>query len=101
MSIDRTETEYHLTQNGWVAGTFSSYGQKRGQVDPPPDRVESWLRKMEQSSGYAPGISEWVLVWESPDVPLDSRKELRSKYPFPPDATWQPYKKKRKKLADE
>jgi hypothetical protein len=35
MSWDDTETIYHLTASGWIPGE-----------DPPPDRIESWVRSV-------------------------------------------------------
>ena len=53
MAYDRYEVEHHLTPAGWVTGTVTDSGNQETIVEPPTDRVETWLYKMEQSSGWS------------------------------------------------
>jgi hypothetical protein len=41
MAKDRTETEYHLTPQGWLKGSFWVGGSKIEDVSAPDVRVES------------------------------------------------------------
>jgi hypothetical protein len=49
MAYDRYEAEYHLTPAGWVIGTITDFGNTEAVIEPPADRVETWLYEMEQS----------------------------------------------------
>jgi len=100
MSQDQTTQEYHLTPSGWVPGTFSVYSATQEEVSPPVDRVETWLEKVDDSSGWAPQSVDWELVWVAPGVTLETRTELNQKYPKPMLEPRKTLRKKRKKLAD-
>ena len=69
MAVDRVESLYHLTPNGWVDGSVDSmWGNKT--VDPPSDRVETWKHKIYQSSAYSPEERSWdEVAGSSPVVP--------------------------------
>ena len=51
MSQDHTITEYHLTPNGWIKGSFFVYGEKTVDVSPPSNRVETCIEEVEDTSG--------------------------------------------------
>jgi hypothetical protein len=50
-------------------------------VDPPADRVDTWKRKVYQSSAYSPEENSWYMIWFSPDVTTEERKALHDKFP--------------------
>jgi hypothetical protein len=85
MSCDSTDDEYHLTPNGWVAGTHYCYSQAIKIIARPVDTVETWVRKMRQSSSYAPEVITWEHIWTSPDYSESERTEIEKKYPRPKD----------------
>ena len=82
MSQDRTEQEYHLTPNGWVAGSFYVYGNKTEDVPTPADRIETWIEKIDDSSGRAPEVISWSMVWRSESA-SEEVSELHKKFPRP------------------
>ncbi len=82
MAVDRIEWLYHLTPHGWVPGSVNSmWTDHNSTVDPPADRVETWRRKLYQSSAYSPEENTWYMVWSSPDVRAEDRKALHKKFP--------------------
>jgi hypothetical protein len=85
MSADKTTHEWHLTPKGWVEGTFSIYdvAQAPGIVEPPSDRVETWVRNMTQSSSFSKEYVTWECVWHSPNYSREEREKLGKKYPRP------------------
>lgn len=83
MSYDKTTQEYHLTPNGWVAGTFSVYGVPQAIVEPPVDRVETWEQNMVQSSSFSKGEYNWDRVWVTPNSDEKDLDILRRRYPRP------------------
>ena len=83
MSCDSKDDEYHLTPNGWVAGTHYCYGETDKIIARPIDTVETLVRKMRQSSSYAPEVITWELIWKSPDYSESERTEIEKKYPRP------------------
>jgi len=87
MSFDETTHEWHLTPRGWIKGTFRYYDnvQEPGIIEPPSDRVETWVREMVQSSGYSKEDINWKRVWESPKYTEEELQKLRKKYPKIPE----------------
>jgi hypothetical protein len=53
VSADRYEQEYHLTPDGWVAGTFYFYGKAKKRIKPPSNRVLTLMKQVEQSCGFS------------------------------------------------
>jgi len=100
MSVDRTETEYHLTLNGWVKGSFWVYGRKTEDVSAPADRVETWIEERDLTSGWAPAAVSWRKVWESSDVTAEVKGRLSREFPRPERPMGKPFPKRRRKLAD-
>ena len=104
MSADRTTTEYHLTSSGWIEGTLYCYGNTNRVTPRPPNAVETWELKSEQSSHYAPTLYDWSdqASWVNPDIAPEDREALRLKFPRPPAPTdnFVPYKKKKRPLSD-
>jgi hypothetical protein len=83
MLKDRTETEYHLTRQGWVKGSFWVCGTKIEDVSAPSVRVESWVEEIDSPSGGAlPNVS-WRRIWESDSITHHARTELRQRFPLP------------------
>jgi hypothetical protein len=79
MAIDFYEAEYHLTPTGWMVGTTS----EGSTMAPPSDRVETWLYRMEQRSGWSPEDRDWRLIWMHPTMPISDRVALRSSFQSP------------------
>jgi len=104
MSADRTTTEYHLTPLGWSAGTLRTYGHTDKVIERPPDAVETWELRSEQSSGFAPTLYDWSEQpsWVNPEVPPEAREALNLKFPRPPAPTdnFIPYKKRKRPISD-
>jgi hypothetical protein len=83
MAKDRTETEYHLTPQGWLKGSFWVGGSKIEDVSAPDVRVESWVEEIDSTSGGAlPNVS-WRRIWESDSITHHARIELRQRFPLP------------------
>lgn len=68
MAYDRIEVEYHLTRDGWKTG------------DAPSDRIETWIYREYQASGYSKTLVSWRCAWADPGVPRPARDEVRAKY---------------------
>jgi hypothetical protein len=83
MAYDRYEVEHHLTPAGWVTGTVTDSGNQETIVEPPTDRVETWLYKMEQSSGWSRESRHWELAWKHPSMSLEERRALRASFTPP------------------
>src|ERR1700690_3365779 len=77
---DRYSIEMHLTPGGWVEGT-ASYGDR--PIERPADAVETWLKKVEQSSGFDTEVIDWSLPWKSEAVKAEELSALQTKFPHP------------------
>ena len=73
MAYYRYSIEYHLTPRGWVTGTRTHFDKTERAVQPPEDRVETWLIEVEQSPGYSAEEVDWKCVW------TDSQKESQKR----------------------
>jgi hypothetical protein len=82
MAYDRYEIEHHLTPAGWVSGSDSDQ-TSHTTVKPPGDRVETWLMKMRQSSGWAPEDITWQRIWFNPIISEEKRAALRKSFSAP------------------
>ena len=82
MSFDRTEQEYHLTPSGWITGSFLVYGEGE-KIEPPVNRVETWVVEKYQSSGFASESITQKCIWVSPNYSESEREALKAKFPFP------------------
>src|SRR5256885_1236776 len=83
MAYDRYEIEFHLTPTGWVTGTEFCQGTPERVVTVPADRVETWLLKAEQSSGWSREDREWQLTWVHPTLSEAERVSLRRSFDAP------------------
>ena len=83
MAYDRYEAEYHLTPAGWIIGTITDFGSTEAVIEPPPDRVETWLYEMEQSSGWSGEARHWRLLWAHPTMTVADRSIVRKSFPPP------------------
>ena len=83
MAVDNLETEWHLTPDGWVAGTSRFFGKpdKDGEIVPPGNRVETWLSRTYQRSEWSSEERTWRLIWFDPAVSEGERDALRGKHP--------------------
>lgn len=101
MASDEHQIERHLTPNGWIAGNEWVNGKQIKTVELPPDRVETWVEEISDSSGgWAPSTTFSKLVWESPDVSAEVRAELKKRYPRPEYKPWKPLPRKKRKTLD-
>jgi hypothetical protein len=75
MSYDSSDDFYHLTPNGWV--------DQNDDKLIPADRVETWHRRMRQSSGWSKEDVSWTCVWAHSSMSRVERDQLREKYPIP------------------
>lgn len=77
---DSTDTDYHLTETGWVRGTHLFFG-KGTVVDPPTNRIETWHRKMRDSSPYSRREDvTWSLTWSDHTISDADRATRRKKF---------------------
>lgn len=84
---DTSETLYHLTHSGWKISRDVTAGLVQQDEPAPSDRVETWERRMKQSSGWSREVVTWRCVWFDPNVPRAKRDLLRKRYPIPePDS---------------
>ncbi|MGD0288487.1 MAG: hypothetical protein ABSC63_02370 [Candidatus Binataceae bacterium] len=74
MSYDSSDDFYHLTPDGWLTKNEEPF---------PRDRVETWERRMRQSSGWSREDVWWQCVWVEPNTDRAIRDKLREKYPVP------------------
>lgn len=83
MSCDSTDDEYHLTPNGWVAGTHYYYQEADKILERPKDAVKTIVRSMRQSISFAPEHVTWKCIWKSPNISESEIAALEKKYPRP------------------
>jgi hypothetical protein len=63
-----SEIAFHLTLRGWETG------------EPPPDRIETWLRLSFHQSKVPQLYIEWSCLWANPSVRRTDRDALRAKF---------------------
>ena len=74
MAYDRDEGFFHLTATGW----------RRQDIEPYPEgRIETWLFKSSQTSGWSSEQVSMVAVWAAKNIPRADRDALRDKFPMP------------------
>src|SRR6266576_4806919 len=96
MATDDHEIERHLTPNGWVTGSERVNGRQIKTVEPPVDRIETWLEETSDSSeGWDPPIISSKLIWESPTVSSEVRTELNQRFPRPEHSPWKKLSRKK------
>jgi hypothetical protein len=83
MAYDSYSIEHHLTFDGWKTGSESYPQTADKDAEPPFDRVETWLLQVEQSSGWAPEIVSWQLIWHDPTKEEAVRQKLRYSFEVP------------------
>jgi hypothetical protein len=84
LTFDRQTTEYHLTPNGWVTGTYGTFGHVRGDERPRPiDALETWEFEVYQKSGWSREERNWDRTWKDPNVSDECIADLHVKFPFP------------------
>jgi hypothetical protein len=98
MAQDDHEIEHHLTPNGWVNGNEWVNGTLIKTVEPPPDRIETWIELIADSSeGWDPPTVSSRLVWESPVASPESRAKLKEKFPRPEAKPWKKISRKKRR----
>jgi hypothetical protein len=101
MATDEHQIERHLTPNGWITGSEWVNGAQTKKVEPPKDRIETWVEEISDSSeGWAPPTAFSKMVWEATNVPAQVRAELTERFPRPEYKPWKQIRRKRRKLAD-
>jgi hypothetical protein len=83
MAYDRYSIEYHLTPRGWIEGTTTYFSATDHKAAPPFDRVETWLKDVEQSSGWSREDVSWSRIWQDSTKTAEEIKTLRAKFPPP------------------
>ena len=68
LATEMSEILFHLTLRGWETG------------EPPPDRVETWLRLSYSQSRVPQFYIEWCCLWANPSVRRTERDTLRAKF---------------------
>jgi hypothetical protein len=100
MATDDHETELHLTPNGWVRGSERVNGRPTKTIDPPVDRVETWIEEISDSSeGWDPPTISSKLIWKSPTVSSEVRAELNQRFPRPEYKPWKKLPKKKRRVS--
>jgi hypothetical protein len=101
MATDEHKIERHLTPDGWIIGNEWVNGTQTRKVEPPQDRIETWIEEISDSSeGWAPPTAFSKMVWPAIDVPTQIRTEMRERFPRPECKPWKQLHRKRKRLAD-
>ena len=81
MAADRYTTEFHLTPTGWQSGNSTFFGKPQGEtVEPPEDRVETWIHSVFQASEWSNEEHSWQLDWESNEASNAEVLGLRDKW---------------------
>ncbi len=81
MAYDRYTNEHHLTTAGWQGGDTTFFGKTQGEtLEPPGDRVETWIHSVTQASGWSKEVHSWWLEWESNESDDEEVLELREKW---------------------
>ena len=84
MAADRYTTEFHLTPTGWQSGNSTFFGKPQGEtVEPPEDRVETWIHSVFQASEWSNEEHSWQLDWESNEPGDAEVLGLREKWGSP------------------
>lgn len=94
MAYDRSVDLFHLTPGGWVTRFDVPEGASLGKIlsgenhdpedsDPPHDRVETWLRRMSESSDSSGERVSWSCSWISPTHSPEDRAELHTRHGRP------------------
>ena len=84
MAADHWTIEYHLTSDGWVTGTSTTFSKIDGQAVPRPDgAVETWEEDCYQSSIWSGEQYSHKLLWHNPSISEADRMALRKKFPSP------------------
>jgi hypothetical protein len=71
MAYDEWENEYHLTPNGWIAGSFSFRGTLAKKVPIPIDRVLTMVQENFNSSSSPMFQTTWRHGWQSSGYSLE------------------------------
>src|SRR6266571_8944714 len=99
MATDEHQIERHLTPHGWVTGNEWVNHTQIKSVDPPSDRIETWVEEISDSSeGWAPPTTSSKVTWESPSVSSEQRARLNQRFPRPEYEPWKPLPRKNKRL---
>lgn len=85
MAVDRYTIEYHLTDEGWIAGSTTFFNNEDHHLDRPAGAHETWVFESSQASGWSQEETRWRLAWTNPESPTDHIKGLHSKYPHKHD----------------
>lgn len=80
---DSYDIDYHLTPNGWVTGTKSSFGKARTMIPRPADCVLTLRLSVRQTYASSRGEESWSEIWKSPSATKDYVSKLQKTFPRP------------------
>lgn len=101
MATDEHKIERHLTPNGWTTGNEWVNGVQTRTIEPPQDRIETWVEEISDSSeGWAPPATFSKMVWKASNIHAQVRAELKEKFPRPECKPWKQITRKRRRPAD-
>lgn len=81
MSASHESFEWHLTPEGWVAGSgFLDFGRKTIRSS-PQNRVATFVLEEHQGHALAEMQSTWTQAWVQPGTDLDSLYEKFGMHP--------------------
>ena len=83
MSKDIVHFEWHLTPRGWVRGDWSANEPLHSNINPPADRVETWVTtETTYDMQFANAQREWSLLWASLQHSDAERAAMRANVRF-------------------
>lgn len=80
MAVDRFTIEYHLTDDGWVSGSTTFFGNEDHHVDRPDNAHATWIEETVQGSRYDRESSSSSRVWTNPNSTEDAIRALLQTY---------------------
>jgi hypothetical protein len=84
MAYDDSETEYHLTPEGWIEGSFRSFaGEWTKKEEAPANRILTVIRSVRQSSPYAEEDVSFIEIWKSDYVRAEELSGLWKRFGDP------------------
>ena len=85
MAYDTSDTQYHLTPEGWKLGKYTYDGQLEPTKDTPEPagRVLTLNKHIRQQSAWADEDIDWSELWRSPTITDEDLKNLQKIFPRP------------------
>lgn len=79
--------EYHLTPGGWVRGSEWFVGILQAEVEVPPRRAVTLIKRVCQRPGHAALDISWSEGWRDRGMSEQNLMALRSRFPLPVPTT--------------